>query len=371
MNRSAVRGLLAVAILATLPLMTGCGASAQQSAATAAETAAVEKPEAPATAVEVAVVAQGPVQALYGGTAALEAERAATLVAELPGEVVSVLVEEGDRVVAGQVLARLDGAKARLELARQRSVEERLAHDARRNQELLARSMVSREIADRVRYDHATQSAAVALAALDVDKMEIRAPYAGVITRRHVKEGAWLDVREPAFEIADFDALRARVDVPEHAAAALAAGQSVQFSADAMPGVLHAATVTRVAPVVDAKTGTVAAIIGVDNRAGKLRPGLFVRLSIEQARIADATLLPKAALLDDRNEPQVYVVGADSKAELRSVTLGVEQGQMVQVLTGIEPGTQVITLGQASLKPGDRVEPVNLAAPLAMVGGGG
>lgn len=360
------RTLLALAlIVGGLPGITGCGASAQQAAAPAADAAA----PAAGTAVEVAVVARGPLQSLYGGTATLEAERAATLVAELPGEVLDVLVEEGDRVVAGQVLARLDGTRARLELARQRSLAARLEQDARRNGELLARSMVSREAADRVRYDHATQSAAVALAALDLARMEIRAPYAGVITRRHIRQGTWLDAREAAFEIADFDHLRARVDVPEQAAAGLAAGQPVQFSADALPGETHQASVARVAPVVDAQTGTVAAVVAVDNRAGRLRPGLFVRLSIEQAHVPDAVLMPRAALRGEGAEAAVYVVDADQRVALRRVAVGVRQGELVQVLSGVEPGTQVITLGPATLKPGDRVVVVNDPAPSAIVAG--
>ena len=76
---------------------------------------------------------------------------------------------------------------------------------------MLDRHLISRETADRTRYDRDTQTAAVGLARLTLDRSAIRAPYAGVITRRHIKAGQWLETQTAAFEMADFSTLKARI----------------------------------------------------------------------------------------------------------------------------------------------------------------
>jgi membrane fusion protein (multidrug efflux system) len=346
------RGALVVALAAATAGLSGCGAEAQTQPV-------AETPRG--TPVEVAAVERGEIAPVYDATASLEAEREAVLLAEMAGEIVSIEVEEGDRVVAGQVLARVDSTRQALELRQAASVADRMSHEATRNETLIARQMISREAYDRTRYDHQTQVAAVELRRLDVDKTAIRAPYAGVVTRRFVKDGQWLKTGDPAFGIADFDTLQARIDVPERSAGLIQAGAPVQFMADALPGRRFVARVERIAPVVDRATGTVGAVVEVDNRDGTLRPGLFVRLGVTYERIADAILLPRAALVENAGERHVFVV-ADGKASRRTVQVGLADGDRVQVLAGVEAGDQVVIVGQNALTEGARVEPITTAS---------
>jgi membrane fusion protein, multidrug efflux system len=353
MHNPLIRIGIVLALTACVPLLAACGADAGAKAG--AEAKAVTKADAaPGVPVEVAAVAVGPLAPSYVATTNLEAEREAQVRAEVAGEVVAVLVEEGDRVTAGQVLARIDNRHQAIELRQARSVLERLDHDTRRNERLVARRMISREAYDRTRYEQEVQRAAAGLAANTLGKTEIRAPYAGVVTRRWVKEGQWLKLQEPAFDLADFDDLRARVDVPERASGLIKPGQPVSFTADALSGATFTATVERIAPVVDRTSGTVGAIVRIDNRDGALRPGLFVRLAIEYQRVEDATLMPRIAVIANEASAHVFVVDG-GKARKRDVTLGVEHGETVQVLAGVAPGTTVVTLGQQSLEDGDAV----------------
>lgn len=353
MRQVLVRSALGAALAAAVAGLAGCGAEAQTQ-----PVAEVVR----GTPVEVAAVERGELAPVYDATASLEAEREAVLLAEMAGEVVSIEVEEGDRVVAGQVLARVDSTRQVLELRQAASVADRMAHEATRNEALIARQMISREAYDRTRYDHQTQTAAVQLKRLDVDKTAIRAPYAGVITRRFIKDGQWLKREDQAFAIADFDTLQARIDVPERSAGLIQPGAPVRFAADAVPGRRFEARIERIAPVVDRASGTVGAVVEVDNRDGALRPGLFVRLGINYERIADAVLLPRAALLETEGARHVFVV-ADGKATRRAVRLGLADGDRIQVLDGVTAGEQVVVVGQNALTEGARVEPI--AAPPA------
>jgi membrane fusion protein (multidrug efflux system) len=357
MKTLSTRAALAAALALALGGLSGCGADAQsRELARKAEEA-----EAARVPVEVASVVTGHLAPTYAATANLEAERDAKLVVEIAGEVVEILVEEGDRVAAGQVLARIDARWQSLELRQQQSLADRLAHDVSRNDRLLDKSMISREAYDQARYARDTQDAAVGLARLAVDKTAIRAPYAGVVTRRHIKQGQWLKLQDPAFEIADFSELKARIDVPERVAHLLAAGQPVVLDADALPGHALAGTVERVSPVVDRTTGTVGAVIAVDNPEGVLRPGLFVRLEINYEQIADATLMPKSAVVGNGSTTHVWVV-EDTQVQQREVRLGVENGTLVQVVDGVAAGATVVTVGQSGLKDGDKVVVVTASA---------
>lgn len=357
MRKLMIRGLLAAAVLATVMGLSGCGGDASS-----APLASEKGP--PAVPVEVAAVTMGELAPAYSATTNLEAEREAKVMAEVPGEVVAVLVEEGDHVAAGQVLARIDGARAAIELRQAKGVVDRLANDAKRNEELIERHMISRDAYDRTRFERDVQVAAVGLAANTLEKTEIRAPYAGVITRRWVKQGQWLKVQDVAFELADFSQLKARVHVPERVSGLIRPGQPVRFTADALGGREFTATIARVSPVVDRGSGTVGATIEVANPDESLRPGLFVRLAINYERISSAVLVPKSAVVSDIASTHVYVI-EKSKAKKRAVTLGLENGSSVQVTSGLEPGMTVVTVGQQSLKDGDLVDVVRPAEIVA------
>ena len=355
MNTRLIRAGLAAAMALALAGLTGCGEQAQSR-----ETAAVPA----ATPVETALVTAGTLEPSYAATTTLEARRAASIQSEQPGEVVAVLVEEGDRVEAGQVLARLDAAKASLQARQIQSVAERLKHEAERSVALLEHKMISQEAHDRAKFERDSQLAAVELARLTVNKTDIRAPYAGVITRRHIKEGQWLTLEAPAFEIADFNQLEARLSVPERQSGSIGVGQSVALAADAFPGQAFEGRVVRTSPVVDRASGTVGVTVAVENPDMVLRPGLFVRLAVSYERIADATLVPKAAVITGQRTPHVFVV-EKGVAHSRRVELGLENGAAIQVLSGVVPGATVVTVGHNALKDGDRVAPVNVTAPNA------
>ncbi len=314
-----------------------------------------------AVAVETVQPKRGELIRTFAGTATLAAERAASLVSENGGEVMKIYVEEGDRVAAGQVLARIDGERARLALAQTASVAQRLDHEADRANQLLDKHMIAADAVERARFERDAQRAAVDLAALSFSKSEIRAPYAGVVTRRHIKQGQWLAPNGQAFEIADFDDLVADLPVPEKELAGLQAGQPVAIRADAFRDGEFIGEVERVGAVVDAASGTASVRIDVAETDTPLRPGQFVRIAIERERIADALLLPKAAVLMDGRRAEVFAV-RDGKAHRQPVALGGEQDGWVQVLDGLADDAQIVSLGQAQLSEGDAVTIVNRTA---------
>jgi membrane fusion protein (multidrug efflux system) len=352
-----------ILLAALVPSLSGCGSDAQSKPA--AEAKADDKPKVEAVTVETGAVTQGDITATYAGTATLEAEHEARLVAELGGVVLNLAVEEGQSVKKGQVLARVDGDRAALQLRQAEVALQRIAHNDARNESLYAKQLIARNAYEQNKSDLATSRAEVEMARLTLSKSSIVAPFDGVVTRRWVKLGQLLKATEPVFDIADFTALKAKLRVPERASVALRPGQSVEFSADALPHRRFDAKVERVAPMVDAASGTVEIVIAVNNSDASLRPGLFSRLTVAYDNVAAATLAPKAAVMSDASGSSVFTV-QDGKAHRVPVTLGYESGKNVQVLAGLSVGNEVIVAGQSALTEGTRVEAVKPVAAVAV-----
>ena len=347
MSRQLPSILIAIALTAALA---GCSNSP------ASTSVAEKKSEAKAAQpVEVARVEQGEMTARYSATATLQAEHEAKLISEVPGTVLELLVEEGDSVKKGQLLARVDAAHSRLQLREAEADLQRRKNDVDRGEKLLDRKLIAANLQDQAESDFAVRKADVDLARVVVTKAEIRAPFDGVITRRWIKQGQLLQANDAVFDIANFNDLRAELRVPERDAVTLAAGQPVSFTVDALANRQFEAKVERVAPVVDSDSGTVKVTVRIDNRDKTLRPGLFTRMDISFLHVANAVLMPKAAVLGSRDAAIAYVIEG-GKAVRTSIRLGHENGSSVQVLEGLDAGAEVVVIGHAALSDGALVE---------------
>ena len=138
--------------------------------------------------VEVAQVVRQAITANYSGTASLEAENEAQVVAKTSGVLLKLYVEEGQRVTKGQILAQLDPERPQLQAAQAQANLKRLENDFRRSQEMYASKLTSSEAHDRIRFDLETQRATYDMAKLELSYTRIVAPIDGVISQRMVKE---------------------------------------------------------------------------------------------------------------------------------------------------------------------------------------
>jgi RND family efflux transporter MFP subunit len=333
-------------------LVAGCSADA---------TPVVKPPAVEPVAVAVGIARRGEIKPQLRATGRLSALREATVRAESAGDVIEILVEEGDRVAAGEVLARLDRDRAAIVHRERSALAERSDARAARASVLAARGLTSADAleADTTLADDARLG--VGLAAADLADRDLRAPFAGVVARRHIKTGARMTNGDAAFTIVDPTALRADIDVPERDLALLAIGQPVRIVAPATPTCTALATLAAISPAIDRRTGTGSAQVDLVDHDGRCRPGLHVLLEVEYAAVADAVLVPRSALVDGADGPAVFVVENDA-AVRRPVTVGISSGAEVEITQGLDGGERVITLGQRSLLSGD---PVIEVAPSA------
>lgn len=357
-RRRSLAAPLAV-VLTAATLLAGCGSRAGNG-----EDKKDDTP--PAVTVEAVAAEPRAMAASYSGTAPLEARAEAQVVAKTSGVALEVLVDEGDVVRAGQVLVRIDPDRARLNLAQIDAQVRKLEANYRRASELVKQQMVSVGDHDQLRYDLENARAAWRLAQLELSYTNVTAPISGVVASRSIKAGNFVQINTPIIRIVDNSRLEATLNVPERDLTTLRAGLPVRMQVDALPGRTFEGVVDRIAPVVDAGSGTFRVVCAFDPDDGALQPGMFARIGIDYDSRAAALAIPRAALIEDEGEPAVFVV-RDGKAVRVPVTTGYVDGAFIEVREGLEPGERVVTAGKVALRDGAAVqvigdEPVQVAA---------
>ena len=244
------------------------------------ETAEESEEEVPVIPVEVSDVSRGNISAYYANTATLDAEQEATVVAKVRGIIEELYVEEGDRVQAGQVVAKIEDDQYRIEADRAKATLERLRSEFERNKELYNQELISAEVFQNSQYEYESQKATYNLAMLNLENTSVRTPIGGVISERFVKAGNMIATDQRVYRVTDFNPLQAILHIPEHEMSKISRGQRVDLRVDAIPGEVFQGRVERTSPVVDPETGTFKVTIFVNEAQDRLRPGMVARVKI-------------------------------------------------------------------------------------------
>lgn len=316
-----------------------------------------EEAEEQPTPVVSASLSRGNIEAGISSASTIEAEQSVTVHAESTGEVTQLDVEEGDEVEEGKLLARIDrGAQSSL-LTRASTNLERAQDDYDKIKDLFNKGAASKQELDAARNTLDNAKLDRRDRRRDVSNTKVNAPFDGTLTERFVSEGGFVTTGQQMFSLVDFSTLVARVYVPEKELDRIAVGQEAEVVGKAAKGRKGTGTIKRIAPVVDAQTGTVKVTVSLPPEASGgttgFLPGMYAEVSITTDRKADVLLLSKAALV--RQDEQVFVFVVEEKeGELRAtrklVELGLEEPNQVEVLSGLEQTDEVILKGQSGLK---------------------
>jgi cobalt-zinc-cadmium efflux system membrane fusion protein len=290
--------------------------------------------------------------------------RLAQLSARSEAVVLEVNADTGDPVRTGQPLivlasaqvgedqARLSSAKARRDAATASLAREQsLAKDgiSSRKSVEAARSELA---AARGEHEAALSAlrAAGALADSHGGRYVLTAPLDGTVVARDAVVGKMASPGQPLLQIADLSTMWALLEVPEGEAARVHAGQKVSLRFDALGGMTRDATISRVAGTVDPQTRTVRARVEVPNPDGALKAGLFIRATIEVGAERDALLVPSDAVQRAEGQALVFVEEDAGVYIPVPVELGAVEPEGTEIVSGLRPGTRVVTTGAFLLK---------------------
>ncbi|GAB3033743.1 efflux RND transporter periplasmic adaptor subunit [Bowmanella dokdonensis] len=354
MQTKMIKPLLVCAMLSGTALLTGCNGAE----ATAASDA--KKAEVISIPVEVASLRQGAISSNYATTAILEAKEEAFVVARASGIIHEILVEEGDYVEKGQVLARLETERYILNLKRAEANLTGLEKELSKVRDMYAKKLVSDDAFDKLTAAFDAAKADLELAKLDLSETTIRAPIAGFIAERNAKVGNLTESfqRERMFHIVQQKDLYGVVHLPEKELPRVHNEQAATLSITALGNGQVNALVERISPVIDAKTGTFKVTLRVPNDDNNLKAGMFAQVKLNYDTHQNATLLPRQAVLNIDDKTNVFVV-KDGVAEKVQVRTGYAEGDMIEVLEGLNGSEQVVITGHHNLKDKAPVEVVN------------
>ena len=259
-------------------------------------------------------------------------------------------------VPSGGVLAELN--KSELQLAYQEA-DAKLENDKsnfERAKKMLAQELTSQEALDNTKYQYETSLAQYERAKLNLEYATITAPFSGLVTERLVELGDMIRTGDVLFDMADNKYLLARVYVPEKEAAMINIGDEVRLESEMYPGQSFYGSVDMIAPVVDPQTGTIKITVKISSDLDKLKPGMFCSVYVLTETHENSLVITRKALIGNIEDAEVYVVDDSLRVSRKNIQIGIEQGDTLEVLSGLTDSDKVVVIGQEALREGSRVK---------------
>ncbi|MGN2250187.1 efflux RND transporter periplasmic adaptor subunit [Frateuria sp. GZRe14] len=295
------------------------------------------------------------IEAVYA-TGTVEPTIMLPIAARITARLVELDADEGDRVRAGQQLARLEDTDLASNLAQLRS-QEAFAHDEyRRYAALLPRGVIARTQYDKARSDWLSARSAASRAAAELRYARLLAPTAGTVIRRDGEIGQLMTPGSTVFWLAVDSPPRVTADVDEEDIARVASGQAVLIRADAFPGKVFQGRVHGITPKGDPTGRSYRVRIAFEGRT-PLQVGMTADVNIIVRRHERALLLPDDALVGD----QVWVV-RNGRLQSRRVGVGIRGERQVEITTGLSADDAVVAMPAGDLRANAKVRAVAMGA---------
>ncbi len=284
-------------------------------------------------------------------TGSVEPYRVAQLASPAEGPVENIIVREADSVDFNEALlsiGRKKGVDALIISLREELKKEE--DNLNRVHQLVERGLLPVEQLDRARAVYEKVRASLIGAEETARDYIIKAPWAGVVSRVNVKEGEFVPPRTALLEIYDPASLVIRASIPERHAAEVTTGMHVDVQLDAYPDKVTPGRIERVYPYLDSRlrTRTVEILL---NKSVKLLPGMFARLKVLLKNKDNVVTIPIEGLVSTSKGWAVFLF-ENGKAMARQVETGIEYGNRIEIISGIQPDDKVIVAGNEKLKDG-------------------
>jgi membrane fusion protein (multidrug efflux system) len=360
-------------LVAMLVVLSTLGFFKFQQIQTAIAQGAAWQPPPEAVTTIVATVEQWPTTLSAVGTVA--AVQGVMVSADLPGIVERIAIDSGRAVRAGDVLVELNTRQERAQLAAAEADRELARLNFARMESLYREQVISKAEFDRAVSEQTQTDARVNEIRASIARKTIRAPFSGVLGIRQVNLGQYLRDGDPVVELQSLSPIYVNFDVPQQSVAHVRVGREVRISAG--DGTATSGRVTAINAVVNEATRNVQVQATLDNRDGALRPGMFVQAEAVTGDSREVITLPASAISYAPFGDSVFIVtelkGPNGEpyrgVRQQFVKLGGARGDQVAVVSGVNPGEEVVTSGVFKLRTGvavlvnNAVQPGNNPAP--------
>lgn len=316
--------------------------------------------------VEAAVVGRRDLEPKFSFSANLEALWTTEVSTKADGRIETMFVEEGDAIVAGMILARLDMhelsaqvMQAEGQVMQARATLEQNELNFQRMEALYKQNAISAHTLDSARTQrdlargglHAAEGNLLVLKTR-LDNANIVSPLSGVVIRRHVQAGTFSKAGVAIFTVADTSSLLAKAMVGEGQITELTLGTPVKISVNALQGQQFKGSVSRLSPAASIPTRTFTAEVTIPNPDNRLKVGMFANAEIAGQIRNGVLAIPEAALVMREDQKTIFVVLDDNKVMQRVLKLGDAAGGWVEIREGLKEGERIVVAGQHKLKDG-------------------
>lgn len=335
----------------------------------------------------------------------LAADEEVVIGAQVPGELAALRVDFGSFVTAGQEIAQIDQRDARLRIEQAEAglrqtmarlgMKEGDSFEAKQNAEvrvaqgsldlatmeldraaqLIEKGDISRSMYDQARINQGLaqaryqaavdavnqqlavleqQRSALALARKALTDTVVRAPITGAVKEKFVAKGTYLPVGGRIVSLVRLHPLRLRADIPEHAAAKVRVGQSMRLRVEAHPGEVFTGRVVRIGAALNEQTRSLTVEAEVANPRTLLRPGMFARADLTTVEAAPVVMVPRVGVATMAGLSKVFLL-VDGKAVEQVVRMGAIEGDMVEIVEGVQSGQRLATSNLDRLQQGTAV----------------
>jgi len=362
-------------LVVMLALVSGLGFAKFRQISSAVQAASHFQPPPEAVTSIVAHTEQWPDTMGVIGT--MEAVHGVTVSADLPGTVDKISFESGQFAHAGDVLVELDTRQERAQLASLEAQRDLARTNFDRTKQLLDAGVISRADFDASAAQQKQTEANVAETRAVIERKTIRAPFSGILGIRKVNLGQYLAAGNAIVVLQSLDPIYVDFGVPQQSAGQIRVGSGLHVTSENLTGQEFPGRVTALDSVVDESTRNVQVQATLSNPGGKLKPGMFVQVELGFGKSRQVIALPASAISYAPYGDSVYVI-SDLKDPKGNPYRGVRQqfvkvegsrGDQVAIISGLNPGDEVVTSGVFKLRNGaavrvnNKVQPENNPAP--------
>ena len=315
------------------------------------------------------------------------------------GRLLSVNVQLGDRVRRGQVLAKVDDREIVEQVRQAESAQEVSKATIRQREADLkvaelnferSKNLFQRQLLAKQALDDAESRYMAAVAQFDLSKAQLNqndsrlqelrinlqntsvsSPVDGFVGKRSVDPGAMVNTGTAIASVVDISRLRLVVNVVEKDLRMVSAGDPAEVEVDAYPGEKFQGKIARVAPVLDPATRTASMEVEIPNGDNKLKPGMYARINLTVEDRKGTLVVPKSAVIDFESKRGVWKPNDENRATFVPVTLGIEGGDNIEILSGLKEGDKFVTTGAAAVRNNDQLLIAGQAGPGGPGGPGG
>lgn len=359
--------IIAISAVAGLFIVGGAGYWLGKRDSGTAPVAGVPAPKAGTAApgnavqVEAAMIQTSRLAHAITAVGSLRSDESITIRPEVSGRISEIGFAEGQRVAKDSLLIRFDTSVQRAELQQAEANLALAKSRLDRARDLYTKNFISAQARDEAESNFQVAQATHDLARARMTKLEIRAPFSGLVGLRHVSVGDYVKDGQDIANLEAIDPLKVDFRVPEIYMKQVTSGQAMQIALDAFPNQTFNGRIFAINPLVDANGRSIVVRAIVSNADARLRPGMFARVKLLTSDSRETMTLPEQALVPAGDDFYVFKV-AGGKAVRTKVEIGQRQTGIVEIIGGLTNNDVVVTAGQMKIRDGSSV---TIAEPAA------